>query len=202
MRRETNYDEVLDAQEQFRLLLDCMARPGKINVLPDMDILPPAGINKGGTLIALSLFNADVSFCSLADNSDEITAYLALNTGATVAEVNTADYIFLNGHQNPDLIDGAKHGNLSYPDESATLIIDVDKIAVEPFLNSIKLLLKGPGIETETVVFVEGINPRLLEAVKELNLEFPLGIDLMITDQQNNLICIPRSNRFVYSTIN
>ena len=28
-------------------------------------------------------------------------------------------------------------------------------------------------------------------------MEFPLGIDLMLTDQQNKLICIPRSNQFV-----
>ena len=202
MRRETIYDEVYDAQENFRLLLDSMARPGKINVLPDMDILPPTGINKSSTLIALSLLNADASFISIATNNQEITTYLALNTGATVASINTADYIFLNGDQAPALIDGAKHGNLSYPEESSTLIIDVNKISISPILNAVQLILKGPGIETETVVYIDGINPHLLQAIKELNLEFPLGIDLMLTDKQNNLICIPRSNRFVYNTFN
>ena len=202
MRRETIYDEVFDAQENFRLLLDSMARPGKINVLPDMDILPPTGINKSSTLIALSLLNADASFISIATNSQEITNYLALNTGAIVASINTADYIFLNGDQAPALIDSAKHGNLSYPEESSTLIIDVNKISISPILNAVQLILKGPGIETETVVYIDGINPHLLQAIKELNLEFPLGIDLMLTDKQNNLICIPRSNRFVYNTFN
>jgi alpha-D-ribose 1-methylphosphonate 5-triphosphate synthase subunit PhnH len=48
-------------------------------------------------------------------------------------------------------------------------------------------------------VFVSGLSPELLDFVSEQNSEYPLGLDLIITDESNNLICIPRSNKFSYS---
>jgi alpha-D-ribose 1-methylphosphonate 5-triphosphate synthase subunit PhnH len=196
MRREINYDEVFDAQEQFRLLLDSMARPGKINVLPDMDILPPAGLNKGSALIAFALLNTDVSFYASGENNEEVSSYIALNTTAQPISVGDADFIFINGLHDAWILSEAKTGNLSYPEESATFIIDVETISNQPIDDAVLLKLKGPGIKTEEKIYLKGISPEIIEAVKEQNLEFPLGIDLMLTDQQNKLICIPRSNQF------
>lgn len=196
MRREVIYDEVFDAQEQFRLILDSMARPGKINTLPSMDIEPPLGINKASALIALALLNTDVSFFAEGLNSEEISDYIALNTTANLQTANLADFIFINGLQNAEIINEAKFGNLSYPEESATFIIGVLNISKIPIGNSLQVILNGPGIKTSESVFIAGISADLLEAVKEQNLEFPLGVDLMLTDLNNNLLCIPRSNQF------
>jgi alpha-D-ribose 1-methylphosphonate 5-triphosphate synthase subunit PhnH len=196
MRREVIYDEVFDAQEQFRLILDSMAHPGKVNVLPDMDIVPPAGINKGSALIAFALLNTDVSFYASGANSDDISSYVALNTTAQQVNIHDADFIFITGLHDTGIISEAKTGNLSYPEESATFIIDVENISNQPINDSVLLKLKGPGIKTEEIVYIKGISPDIIEAVKDQNTEFPLGIDLMLTDKQNNLICIPRSNQF------
>jgi alpha-D-ribose 1-methylphosphonate 5-triphosphate synthase subunit PhnH len=197
MRREINYDEVFDAQEQFRLLLDSMARPGKVNIMPDMDILPPAGLNKGSALIAFALLNTDVSFYASGENNEEVSSYIALNTTAQPIGVHDADFVFINGLHEAWILSESKTGNLSYPEESATFIIDVETISNQPIDDAVLLKLKGPGIKTEERVYIKGISPNIMEAVKEQNMEFPLGIDLMLTDQQNKLICIPRSNQFV-----
>jgi alpha-D-ribose 1-methylphosphonate 5-triphosphate synthase subunit PhnH len=204
MRREINYDEVFDAQQQFRLLLDSMAHPGKINLLPDMDIVPPTGLNKGGALIAFALLNTDVSFHASGANSEEISSYIALNTASQPISVNDADFIFISGLHHEGILFGAKTGNLPYPEESATFVIDVEIMSPEAIDDAVLIILKGPGIKTEERVYIKGIDADLLAAVKEQNTEFPLGIDLMITDRQNRVICIPRSNQFVvdYATTN
>ncbi len=196
MRREVNYDEVFDAQHHFRLILDSMARPGKINNIPAIDILPPAGINKSSAIIALALLNTDASFLSVNENQQEITEYIALNTAAQPSSIGEADFIFTNGLQDAELIYAAKIGTLPYPENSATFVIDTEQIAKENFEGALQITLSGPGIETTDVVFVKGLNAALLDAVKEQNLEFPLGVDLILTDDNNNLLCIPRSNQF------
>ena len=173
-----------------------MSRPGKINVLPPMEIEPPAGINKASALIAFALLNTDVSFAVEGRNKQEIREYIALNTTANPQAVNQADFIFISGLHDPAIIAEAKFGNLSYPEESATFIINVSKISKATLTNTQAMLLKGPGIKTSETVFIAGISAELLDAVKEQNLEFPLGIDLMLTDPDNNLLCIPRSNQF------
>ena len=197
MKREVNYDEIFDAQQQFRIILDSMSRPGKINRMPQMDIEPPAGINNAAVLIGFALLNADVSFFVTSDNSAAITPYIALNTTAQPKSILDADFIFMDGLDDEAIIADAKTGTLSYPEESATIIISVDEINEDALAESIKLTLKGPGIETESQVSIKGINPEILNAVKEQNLEFPLGIDVMLVDKDNRIVCIPRSNRFV-----
>jgi len=37
-----------------------------------------------------------------------------------------------------------------------------------------------------------------LETVKEINFEFPLGIDLIFCDKNNQIVGLPRSNNFDY----
>jgi len=197
MRREVNYDEVFDAQQQFRIILDSMSRPGKINQMPQMDIEPPAGINNASVLIGFALLNADVSFFVAGDNSAAITPYIALNTTAQPKSINDADFIFMDGLDDEALIAEAKTGTLSYPEESATIIISVDEISEDVLTGSVKLILKGPGVETKMQVGLSGLNPEILNAVKEQNLEFPLGIDVILVDKDNSIVCIPRSNRFV-----
>jgi alpha-D-ribose 1-methylphosphonate 5-triphosphate synthase subunit PhnH len=197
MKREVNYDEVFDAQQQFRIILDSMSRPGKINLMPQMDIEPPADINNASVLIGFALLNADASFFVASDNSAAITPYIALNTTAQPKPVNEADFIFMDGFNDEALIADAKTGTLSYPEDSATIIISVDEIDEDALAGTVKLTLKGPGVETEKKVSLNGLNPEILNAIKEQNLEFPLGIDVMLTDKSNRILCIPRSNRFV-----
>jgi alpha-D-ribose 1-methylphosphonate 5-triphosphate synthase subunit PhnH len=73
----------------------------------------------------------------------------------------------------------------------------VETISDQTIGGALLIKLKGPGIKSEEKVYIKGIHAVLIEAVKELNTEFPLGIDMMLTDVHNNLLCIPRSNQFV-----
>jgi alpha-D-ribose 1-methylphosphonate 5-triphosphate synthase subunit PhnH len=197
MRREVSYDEVFDAQAQFRIVMDAMARPGKINVLPHLDILPPEGLNEASALVALGLLNADVTFACSEVNADEIQSYLSVNTGAQLNPLEQGDYIFLTGQEDISVVEKVKVGTLSYPEQGATLIFGVSEISGSKTEGAVKIILKGPGIENTNTVFVTGINADLLNQIKIINQEFPLGVDLILTDVSNQLICIPRSNQFI-----
>jgi alpha-D-ribose 1-methylphosphonate 5-triphosphate synthase subunit PhnH len=199
MESQLIYDEVFDAQEHYRLLLDSLSRPGKINILPLLEIQQPGAINNASALIAFSLLNTDTSFCVIGDN--KMADFIALHTSALNKELQQADYIFISGLQNEDFIAELKTGTLSYPEDSATIIADVIEISDSLISNSLKLTLKGPGIQGSTTVYVSGLNPLILDEIKEKNLEFPLGIDLFLTDKASRVIGIPRSNDFTYTPV-
>lgn len=199
MRRETTFNEVHDAQRYYRLLMDSMARPGKINTLYDKEVFPPGAINKATALIAFSLLNADVYFHYTGVNAEEVNNYILLNTSSSPVDVKHADFVFLNGKNESPIIPTMKTGSLPYPEEGATVIIDVELISDEFQDGTVGIELRGPGVNGELVVFVKGIQQSILEQLFETNGEFPLGVDAILTDKMNRIICIPRSNRFSWT---
>jgi alpha-D-ribose 1-methylphosphonate 5-triphosphate synthase subunit PhnH len=199
MQTELNYDTVFDAQQHFRLLLDSMSRPGKINTFPGMDILPPDGLNQASALTGFALLNPDVTYYIAGDNSDDIAGYLLVNTASQQAEITVADYVFLPEKYGVDGLEEARTGTPIYPEDSATFIASAEQISEQLREGSLAITLKGPGVNGEAKVFISGLSPELLDFVKEQNSEYPLGIDLIITDRHNNILCIPRSNKFTYT---
>jgi alpha-D-ribose 1-methylphosphonate 5-triphosphate synthase subunit PhnH len=202
MQTELHYDTVFDAQQHFRLLLDSMSRPGKINTFPAMEILPPVGLNQASALTGFALLNADTTYYIAGYNSADIAQYLLVNTASQQAGIHTAEYIFLPENHDGRGLENARVGTPVYPEDSATLIAAAELISGQAIEGGLSIALKGPGVNGEAHVFVNGINPALLDYLKEQNVEYPLGIDLIITDRRNNLLCIPRSNAFTYTKIN
>lgn len=195
MIRELTYDPVFDAQTHFRLLMDSMARPGKLNTLNGVTITPPTSLNPASALVGLALLNADVTYYA-AENAAVIADYFVTNTTSHPAPVELADFVFLRGNQASEALEDAKVGTLSYPETNAFVVIDVETISPEPMPDSLALTLIGPGVKGETTVFVRGLNPDLLLTIRQKNAEYPLGLDTILTDSTGQICCIPRSNQF------
>jgi alpha-D-ribose 1-methylphosphonate 5-triphosphate synthase subunit PhnH len=85
---------------------------------------------------------------------------------------------------------------LSYPEDSATVLIEVAEISKFYLESTIEIIFRGPGVEFENRVFFRGLSMEILAAVKENNFEFPLGIDLIFCDKNNQIVGLPRSNNF------
>jgi alpha-D-ribose 1-methylphosphonate 5-triphosphate synthase subunit PhnH len=180
MVRETLYDEVLHAQRHFRSILDSMSRPGKINTLDPVELTPPPGLNRASVLVAFALVNADVSF-HLLNMNDVDAAYLTANTRARFAPIEAASFVFADGHNAPGGLEGINCGTLTYPDTAATIVIQVEAMSLAPLAGGLKLTLEGPGIQTTACLHVRRLNPDLLLALQARNAEFPLGIDSVLT---------------------
>lgn len=198
MVREIAYNEIFDAQQHFRLLLDSMARPGKINQLDGVIVQPPGGLHPASALIGLALLNADVTFHT---DGPAIGEYLRLNTASRPADAASADFLFTNGRYEPASLIEAKIGLLTYPETGASVIIDVEAISAEPRAGSLALRLQGPGVDGHAVVFLRGLNKSFLQSIKLKNAEYPLGIDAIFTDPTGHICCMPRSNRFSWSFV-
>jgi alpha-D-ribose 1-methylphosphonate 5-triphosphate synthase subunit PhnH len=246
MQRELQYDIVFDAQEHFRLLLDAMARPGEIRVLPIEDLTPPDGIHAAAALVGFALLNADVSFYATGLHWDAITRYLTVHTSAAPEIPEKADFWFMSGADHPENanadIDGfagggssaayytgllarAKRGSLSYPEDSATLVVSVAQLSVvggsganghgltggsaapnghgapAATVGSAVLTLQGPGIASTNTLLIKGIHTEFLSEWRRQNEEFPLGIDLILADETGRIAAIPRSTKVNHMTV-
>lgn len=209
MQRETIYDPVFDAQEHYRLLLDSMARPGKINLLPRMQLAAPPVLTEAAALVGFALLNADVSFQVDGAGADQATRYLLVNTSARPVDAEEADFVFASGQASAALVDSMKKGTLPYPEEGATLVANVGALATEAQglgrsstqLDDLAITLKGPGVAGEKIFFVRGLNAAVLTALQQSNSEFPLGIDLILADGDGRLACIPRSSQIRWEII-
>ncbi|HUB62149.1 MAG TPA: phosphonate C-P lyase system protein PhnH [Puia sp.] len=197
MQKEILYDDVFDAQQHYRLVLDSMARPGKINVMPEMELTAPAGIHPAGALVAFALLNADVSYYVEGPGAFEVGRYLLVNTAARPETPGEADYIFMDGQAPAQLLRSLKVGTLPYPEEGATVVAAVERLAGEG--EGLALQLSGPGVAGERILYVRGLERTFFEVLTEINVEFPLGIDVILTDGERRIACIPRSTKIRFS---
>ena len=196
MIRETNYDEIFDTQEDFRVVLHCMSNPGSIQQLDGaIDSFP--GVSKTSVLIGFSLLDSNTTFYQNYD--EDLDKYFILNTSSAARSANEADFLFLNGSKSKkEEIEDAKEGMSEYPEGGAFLIIEVKKISDRSFSKSLEVVLKGPGVKDTCSIHIGGLKKELLQAIQEKNIEYPLGVDTILTDESGKLVCIPRSNQFTF----
>ena len=89
------------------------------------------------------------------------------------------------------------HGSLEEPNKSATVFYLVETLSNEVMENGQSIILQGPGIKEEQLVFFDTIGHQEIEYWKESRKNYPLGVDIYLIDK-NGLICgIPRSVKIV-----
>ncbi|WP_299092733.1 phosphonate C-P lyase system protein PhnH [uncultured Metabacillus sp.] len=193
------FDMVHDTQRIFRKLLDCMARPGKIEKIAEEITTNQEmeGFSKSLQGIAYTLIDREVSFHILAEHSEIITRSLEWKTYSKGSPINAADYLFINHPEEVDniseCIQQLKNGTLSDPHDSATVVLCVDEITVSKVPSSLKLTMRGPGIETSNVVYIKGLPSKWIEERNLATSEFPLGIDFILTTNCGDIMALPRT---------
>lgn len=188
---EACFDKVFDTQCIYRQILDAMARPGKVNLLPALRLNPPLGLNQAAAAIALTLLDSETGFCVLPADQGVID-YLKFNTGAAACPVDCAEFIITAGNERkPELIDVCC-GTLLSPEKGATLIIMVDSL--EAAGKGIQLLLSGPGINGGSCLNISGLDKSNIQTIAGLNQEYPMGVDVIYADNSGNVACVPRSS--------
>lgn len=197
MIREAAYDEVFDSQRHFRTILDSMSRPGKINRFDELGFEPPKDFLKATTAVCLSLLNHDVSFyISRGNPSDE--DFLRANTGSRPVGMEEADFLIVGEDESPDLIRLVKEGILTYPEQGATIVIQTKGISSERVDGYFGIRMEGPGVDGVKELYVAKLGSGWIEALREKNSEFPLGVDVIMTDDSfdgsSKVVCIPRSS--------
>jgi alpha-D-ribose 1-methylphosphonate 5-triphosphate synthase subunit PhnH len=184
----------LTAQKSFRALLDGMSRPGEIFALP------PTGFDMGDfdgpAAVLLTLLDHEVSFAVAGgDRGVDLTARILSLTRSTPAEVEKADYIFVDGPRSDGACLSARRGREAFPEEGATLIYALgpgDETA-----SSAAIRLSGPGIPPDTVrrPALDGIDADEMSLLAEVNVDYPLGVDAVFVSPEREVMCLPRTTR-------
>ena len=178
-------DPVFGAQEAFRVLMDAMARPGRIQpcaVLPDLpEALAPAA---AAALLAL----ADAETPIWTDVTGEAREWIAFHTGAPlVADPGKAQFLLATGAM-PKL-SALDAGSDETPQESATMILQLEALSDDGGWR-----LHGPGIEHEHRLHARGL-PSDFPAQWAANRKgFPRGVDLILCAGAR-LAALPRTTR-------
>jgi alpha-D-ribose 1-methylphosphonate 5-triphosphate synthase subunit PhnH len=180
-------------QVAFRTIMQAMGFPGTIHRLRNHRPRKRGGQNV--LLLAETLFDQDVTFCVVGEQgTSELEDQLHERTRSSVTELSLADFVIVTSGSSKGKLLGAKTGVPEYPDRSATVLFSVESLAGGS-ANNFFASLTGPGIPGETYIQIGGLDLEELRHLKGLNSSYPLGVDSIFIDQNDRIMCIPRSSR-------
>jgi len=173
----------------FRVVLKAMSRPGTPCRLPVQESVT----GEHARLIQLlsCLMDNEVSFTIVGDDGGTLATDLSLRTGSAQVDIDKSDFVIATGGTTSGLSSRIKRGTLEYPDGGATLVYLVDEIAEEGGTAE----LSGPGVNGTVCPLFIGLSASELRGLREINAEYPLGVDAMFLDTNGRIACIPRSTR-------
>lgn len=202
-----NFD-LFTAQHVYRQVLDCMARPGKINLLGNVSFDLTGRFNRSIVAVALTLFDNEVSFHVAGDEDDRLQEFLRLHTMAGIEPLDRADFIIVHGRGKRDVVlSEAKRGELLFPERGATVIYAVDSLRPGDSARSgkdregVTIQLEGPGVKDKRSLRVSGMEPSHLVEIRQLNSKFPLGVDVILGGDDCQVACIPRSSAIAWEVV-
>ena len=182
-----------DAQADFRVLLDSMARPGQLRQFSAPAVPSPAPLNTASSIVAMTLLDSEVEHHATAF-PDGISRYITANTGSPTATPADAAFLFLSDATHLEALAAARTGELAYPELGATVVLQLEALSATPLPNSLALTTTGPGVDGALTFHASGIDSAFLTLLANRNAEFPLGLDLILT-AGNTLVSIPRSQK-------
>jgi alpha-D-ribose 1-methylphosphonate 5-triphosphate synthase subunit PhnH len=211
-------EQVLYSARTFRLLLDSLARPGKITRLDYPHFLDeplssyseqpttkiPLNLYALGAL--LTLLDREVSFLLSAHgrwlgHEDPLTQWLALRSGATVGKPETAAFAFFCEGSSNGLLIQLHPGTLLEPEISTTAIYCVEHLTTShptPDKRWLTLELQGPGIFQVCTLNIAGLDKTEISHILATRQHYPLGIDVFLIDAVGHCIGLPRTTRIQF----
>lgn len=210
-------DSVDQSQQTFRLVMKALAEPGtlvNLGAVYQQNTQPKTAMTVQPKSLAafslmLTLLDQETSlWISPTLSSEVLQDNLKFHTGARlVTQTDMADFAYLTLAELSDSL-AFKPGSDEYPNESATLIVEVDALDVEVTNGDTQmaqaqmtLRLTGPGIKTEKLIAVAGCQSTHLQWIRENHLLFPMGLDLLLVCG-DSLLAIPRSTKVDECTAN
>jgi alpha-D-ribose 1-methylphosphonate 5-triphosphate synthase subunit PhnH len=155
----------------FEALMWSMARPGETRDMPVPGLAP----------VIEALIDRE---CVVYTDSDVLRQQI-IETGAEIGSVTESDHLFLETMtQASDALAMIRCGSALYPDDGATLVVQVEQGGGE------RLRLSGPGIEGHREIKL-ALPAAFWRQRRDLCL-YPEGFELILVDG-HSLISIPRS---------
>lgn len=178
---------VVPTQVIYRQLLQAMSHPGRVYQVPLKEW--------GSLLLAVSetLLDHEVSYCVLPEEDSTWSHDIFAVTKARQVPLSEADYIIIKGHESHGALEQAKLGVPPFPDQGATVIYVMESVLSEA--EALSPMLSGPGLAHSEMPQVNPLTVAEWRLLRDLNAEYPLGVDTICLIGQNQVMCIPRSTQ-------
>lgn len=179
----------LQAQAVFRLVLDAMARPGRIQELSGDLPSAPKPLNDASFAVALTLLDFEtLVWLDKKLATPPVVDGLKFHCGCSIAErVDGAAYAIIGDPATMPPFSDFNLGTPEYPDRAATLVLQIDGLA-----GGDGLALSGPGIKDQARLTVSGLPDHFEQQWRANHLSFPNGVDVILTSGRT-LACLPRT---------
>lgn len=172
-------------QQVYRQLVNATSRPGHVEIISE-EVKNYTDFSDAALLTAMTLFDNEISFYSTDKTMRK--ELKVLTGGLPNKDYSTADFLVTReADLKAEYFNDVMKGILISPEKSATLLIDTVHIDQGQFYR-----LSGPGIKESTELQLS-LSKGWFELRNEVCKEFPLGIDLILTDKENNTVVIPRT---------
>lgn len=184
-------DPVFDSQAVFSAIMNVFARPGTVADLGCRATAPaPLAPASAACLAALADFDTPVWLDTVLGDAPGLGAWISFQTGSPLTN-KPDDASFAILADGAALLDLERFaiGTPSYPDRSATLIVQLEALE-----GGAPLVLSGPGIETTSTLAPRGLPQGFAALWAKNNALFPLGIDLLLVDG-SRVLALPRTTR-------
>lgn len=165
----------------FRSALNAMARPGRIETLAS--VAPPGSLSPAAATLILTLCDGTTPVhLSPSVDGEAVRNWLAFQTGAPIASPEACAFAVGRWDELAP-IDRFSAGTPEYPDRSATLFVEVDRLEARG------TVLRGPGIRDTAE-----LNLPETEAFRSNAARFPLGLDFFFT-AGDAVAALPRTTK-------
>ncbi|WP_230533782.1 phosphonate C-P lyase system protein PhnH [Microvirga roseola] len=182
---------VFQSQAVFRLVMNAMAKPGRIVDLGHA-VQPPSPLEPAAAAFLATHADYDTPVWFEDSGADAAASWLTFHTGAAVTkDPATATFAALSKDSPVSGWQNFAMGCLSYPDQSATLLLPVESLR-----DGTPLTIRGPGIETVSVIAPRGLPDGFTETMASNAAGYPLGFDLLLISG-SELLALPRTTRLV-----
>ncbi len=173
----------------FRVVLQAMSHPGTTCQLPVL--VPIAGEHAPLIQLLSCLMDNEVSFSIVGDDAGGLANDISMHTGSIQSNISESNFVIATKGTTSGQLSLIKRGTLEYPDGGATIVYLVDEIAEAEGTAE----LSGPGINGTVRPRIAGLATSELRELREINAEYPLGVDSMFLDTNGRITCIPRSTQ-------
>lgn len=181
------HDPVQQSQQAFRILLDAMARPGRV-MEQAFDCGHPDGLAPvlAAGLLTLADLDAPV-WLGAGFDTDAVKAWLRFHTGAPLAaQPDQAALALLDASAMPTL-ENFSLGSDEAPERGATLLVQVPTLD-----GAAAMTWRGPGIRESVAMPLCGLDAASWRQRAQLASAFPRGLDIYLGCGRQ-VIGLPRS---------
>jgi alpha-D-ribose 1-methylphosphonate 5-triphosphate synthase subunit PhnH len=181
-----------ETQALFRAVMNAMAAPGSLLMAPSPE---PRNAMPLILKICDTLIDNEVTFSVLGEKVDEtFIDTVAMITNAAYVDAARADFVIIPTRSSDRALVNISRGTLEYPEKSATVIWQVEDLTIP---GGASVTLSGPGIESSVACTLDGLSREDLALIREINHEYPLGIDLIFCDDRH-IVALPRTTRITF----